>query len=455
MLRAESLEISFGKRKILDGIDFEIEIGDKVLLYGQNGSGKSTLARILAGVEQPDKGRVIIDGKEILADERRDLRIGLMLQNPEDSILTTEIARELAFPLEFSALPQEKMDAKIEKVAKRFGLGDYLHKSPEILSGGMMARLALAATVITGPDYIILDEPTSYLDYEGKMLFFNSLNEMKDKAIIFITQDPSYEKWADRVLCIENGKLAEGRISKRIDWSEKIATNPSEESILEAKGIEFSYEKNKVLNGIGLSIKKGSCTALIGKSGSGKSTLLFILAGLYKPDKGNVTGEGRVGMVFQFPSLQLFDKTVLDDVAYGPRNFKIENPYDRAKDALSRMGIGEGFYDANPFVLSEGEKRRVGIAGIISSMPELLILDEPTASLDKGSIERLIEVIKDYCHQNRSVIIVSHDLEFISQIADRAIVIHEGSIEFDGDIDSLRSRCSRFSKWGIGYQINI
>ncbi len=210
-----------------------------------------------------------------------------------------------------------------------------------------------------------------------------------------------------------------------------------------------AYEKH-ALKDISLTIKDGEFIGLIGHTGSGKSTLIQHLNGLIKGTGGYVYFNGRdindedfskkelrtkVGLVFQYPEHQLFETTVVKDVEFGPKNMKLPQleVNMRTFEAIKQVGIPEELYDASPFELSGGQKRRVAIAGVLAMKPEVLILDEPTAGLDPmGRDEILDQIAKIHREQKITVILVSHSMEDVAKYVDRLIVMDHGSVKFDG-----------------------
>ena len=221
--------------------------------------------------------------------------------------------------------------------------------------------------------------------------------------------------------------------------------------------VAFTYnpqrkkEKNNyIIEDINLSINNESeFICVLGHTGSGKSTLVQMMNALLIPTIGEVcifdntvTNKKqnnlkdirkRVGLVFQFPEYQLFEETVLKDVCFGPKNFKISDPETKAKNALSLFKLGEKFYNKNPFMLSGGEMRKVAISGILASEPDVLILDEPTVGLDPLTKQELVDLLKKINQDNKTVIIVTHDMDVVWQVATRVIVIDENKIVFDGN----------------------
>ena len=209
-----------------------------------------------------------------------------------------------------------------------------------------------------------------------------------------------------------------------------------------------AFEK-KALDEISLEIPDGQFIGIIGHTGSGKSTLIQHLNGLLRATSGaiyydgeNIYQEGydmrtlrsKVGLVFQYPEHQLFEVAVFSDVCFGPKNLGLskEEVEERAKKALTQVGLDESYYKKSPFELSGGQKRRVAIAGILAMHPQVLILDEPTAGLDpKGRDEILDQVALLQKERKITVILVSHSMEDVARYVDRIIVVNDGKILFD------------------------
>ena len=211
------------------------------------------------------------------------------------------------------------------------------------------------------------------------------------------------------------------------------------------------------INDIDLELEEGKITAIIGETGSGKSTLVQHLNALLLPNKGRLVildheiesdkkNKGLkslrkdVGLVFQFSEYQLFEETILKDVALGPKNFgdDEETALNKAKKALKLVGIPESYYERSPLELSGGQKRRVAIAGIIAIEPKILVLDEPTAGLDPvGAMEMINLFISLNKNMGTTIIIVSHDNEVVYNYADNVVLMADGSVRYSGDTLSL------------------
>lgn len=212
---------------------------------------------------------------------------------------------------------------------------------------------------------------------------------------------------------------------------------------LEIRNLKFSYDDGKAaVNNISFTINSGESVGIIGANGAGKSTLLMLLLGIFFPNKGEILVEDvpvtkktlevirkTLGMVFQDPDDQLFMTTVYDDVAFGPRNYKLSEieVKERVEKALELVGILH-LKDRAPFKLSGGEKRAAAIASVLSMQPEVLIMDEPTAALDPKARRRVIALLKSFQHTK---IITSHDLDMVLETCERVIVMKEGKIVAD------------------------
>ena len=232
--------------------------------------------------------------------------------------------------------------------------------------------------------------------------------------------------------------------------------------IIEIKDLYFSYKDSgaPVLKNINLKIEKNEFIGIIGQTGSGKSTLVKQLNGLLKPDKGQVLLNGidifsniketqkarfKIGMVLQYPEDQLFAETVFKDIAFGPENIGLFQNEVRTHvlNAAKFVGLSEDILDRSPFEISGGEKRRVAIAGIIAMNPDVLVLDEPSASLDPNGSRLLLSQIKRYHEeQHKTVILISHNMEDIVNLADRVVVLENGEIKVDESTKKLFSESS-------------
>ncbi|MCK4591510.1 MAG: energy-coupling factor transporter ATPase [Candidatus Latescibacteria bacterium] len=213
----------------------------------------------------------------------------------------------------------------------------------------------------------------------------------------------------------------------------------------------------EALSNVSIDIKKGEFLALVGPTGSGKTTLAQHFNGLLKPTSGQVKVEGedlwdkgidlqkvrqKVGLVFQFPEFQLFEEKVAEDVAFGPRNLGIaeEQVQQRVKQALEAVELDfDAFGQRSPMHLSQGEKRRVAIAGVLAMDPEVIVLDEPTVGLDPRGTKQIIRTLKALHRQGKTVVIISHNMDLVVQLAERMTVLSEGKVVLSGSLKDVFS----------------
>ena len=230
--------------------------------------------------------------------------------------------------------------------------------------------------------------------------------------------------------------------------------------LLEIKNVTFQYtgisaSQGPVLSDIHFGLFANECTAICGPSGSGKTTLIQLFTGLLKPQSGQVLFQGQdiwskgyslaelrrqIGLVFQFPESQLFEETVFKDVAFGPKNLDLpEHEIEqRVLQALENVDLNPlQFKDRSPFRLSEGEKRRAAIAGVLAMGPDMVVFDEPTAGLDTKGIRRFQGIVQRLLAQKKTVVLVTHNMDFVAQVAGRVLVLVQGRLVFQGPPASL------------------
>lgn len=214
-------------------------------------------------------------------------------------------------------------------------------------------------------------------------------------------------------------------------------------------------QKSQVLKNINLEVSEGEFIGIIGPSGSGKTTLLQHFTGLLRPTSGKIYADGldiwcknyplsdlrkKIGLVFQFPETQLFEETVYADVGFGPKALQLsEDEVDlRVNEALKLVAMkDEKINTRSPHQLSEGEKRRVAIAGVLAMAPKMLVLDEPTACLDPAGVRLVVQILKQLHKAGTTIVMITHNMDVIIQLVQRIIILNKGEICFDGLRDSV------------------
>lgn len=503
-------------------LDLEIGPGERLAIVGANGSGKTTLARCLNALHQPQAGQVLVDGLST-ADPQALFairqRVGMVFQNPDDQLISTQVETEIAFGLENIGLPPDQMRRRVDQALADFQLEAYRRHPPHHLSGGEKQRVAIAAAVALRPRYLVLDEPTALLDPQSQRQVSALLASLRDQfgiTTIHITQLPAEAAQTERVLVMHLGRLVgdappaaifgDTRLLKEVGLEAPFAsaltlalaarTGQSLPPVLDVESLVdtlaarrlktpvlaavapeqyapvpkiaihqlcHAYDpelptRRTVLEELDLDIPSGSLLALLGVSGSGKTTLAQHLNGLLKPQAGQVllddrdiwarpaelaTVRRRVGLVFQFPELQLFEETLEGDVAFGPRNLGIaadllERQVDRALELvdLPRAAFGK----RPPLSLSGGEKRRAALAGVLAMDPEVLVLDEPTAGLDPRSTRHLSELFRQFQQEGKTLVLIAHDMDLVAELATHVAVLGHGRLQLCGPARQILTR---------------
>lgn len=282
------------------------------------------------------------------------------------------------------------------------------------------------------------------------------------------------EKMPNDILSIEEfiNKAKEIGFVDNFKYEKNPKPIKSSEPILEVKNLTHIYGKETAfekvaLKNVNITINKGDFVGLIGHTGSGKSTLIQHLNALVKANEGGVYFKGQdinadksklkfirqnIGLVFQYPEHQIFESTIYDEVAFGPKNCGLSGDEldKRIKEALDFVGMGESFYKKSPFDLSGGQKRRVAIASVLAMKPEILILDEPMAGLDPyGRDEILGNIKKMHNDLGITIILVSHSMEDISNIADKILVMNKGQVAMYDTVDNVFSQADELTKIGL------
>ena len=222
--------------------------------------------------------------------------------------------------------------------------------------------------------------------------------------------------------------------------------------------VSFSYDSNCIFDDFSCCIKEGIISCIIGASGSGKSTLLDLIDGLVLCSSGSISigsvdvnsVRKKVGYLFQFSSDQIFKSTVYKEIEYGLRNFCCNNIDSRIKDSLNLVGLGDEYLNINPINLSYGEMRKVAIASVLAYDPDIIILDEPTVGLDNISKNCLIKLLKDLKNKyGKTIIIVSHDINFIHKFVDYVYLLKNGKIYLEGNKYDVLSNEEAMSNCGL------
>jgi energy-coupling factor transport system ATP-binding protein len=407
----------------LRGVSLELEPGEVVALLGPSGSGKSTLLRSLAGLVPHFHGgrfagRVVIAGLDTRNTRPAELAgtVATVFQDPEDQVVMTIAANEVAFGLENLGVPPDEIWPRVERALASV---DALHlwgrKTIE-LSGGELQRICLASALALEPQLLLLDEPTSQLDPEGAALFLDAVERLGATVVLSEHRVARALELATRVLFVDEGSLLlDASRAEALEWlqAERPAYTracvsetqaPPGDVVLDLRGVSFSYHPAMaVLDGVDLELRRGEIVALEGPNGSGKTTLARIAAGLVEPRSGTVELRGRAGYLSQDPGRYLVKETALEEVALA-----VNGDEQRARAALERVGLSWA-EERHPRDLSSGERERLALASVAVAEPDLLVLDEPTRGLDPERKVALGAWLEEYAASGKAVLLATHD----------------------------------------------
>ena len=413
----------------LHDIDFVIEPGERVLLQGPSGSGKSTLAGLLAGVmRDPDDGT----GRGDISVSGGTAR-GLVLQQPENQTVMARVHDDVAFGLENSLVAPSDMQSRIDQALADVGLElDADHPTRE-LSGGQRQRLALAGALAMEPGLLILDEPTSSLDPDGVTAVLSAIERMlsaRDITLVVIDHDPS--RWwglVDRVITMEGGHVVSDApiTGPAPSLAQVEASGPAVlgDEVLVAHDLVVSRDGSTSLTGpLNFSVRAGEILAIRGPNGSGKTTLAMTLAGLLPPLQGRVSIAGinphllgsrelssLVGVVPQNPAHCFFRSSVRAELgAVG------------AEDLARQWGLSH-VLEHHPLSLSGGQQRRLALALAIQAGQKLLVLDEPSQSLDSAGIGELVRSLQQAMEGGMAVVMATHDDALVEAVGATVITL--------------------------------
>ena len=422
-------------RDVLRGIDLALVPGEFVAVVGANGSGKSTLSKLLAGVD-PTIGVVDRPGGPGLG---RRGGTALVLQRPESQMLGSRVADDLVWGLPDDAVVD--VDGLLAEVGLA-GLGD---RDTSDLSGGQQQRLAVAAALARGPRLLIADEVTSMVDPQGRDDLIRVLADLPRRhgiTVVLVTHRDAEARAADRVIHLTDGAI----VAHHPEWMrpERLVpvlpqTRGVGAPLLVVDGVGHTYLEGSpwevtALHRVDLEVQRGDGLLIVGGNGSGKSTLAWILAGLVRPTRGRVllNGEptaddvGSVGLGFQHARLQLQKTTVGDEImAVGGESVGSAE----VGRVLDLVALPREFAAKRVDSLSGGQMRRVVLASLIASDPEVLVLDEPLAGLDPQAREEVLSVLKSLRDGGATIVIISHDLESLDQVCNRRVELVAGILE--------------------------
>ncbi|WP_069162207.1 ATP-binding cassette domain-containing protein [Nocardia altamirensis] len=440
-LRGASFRYPGAVREALRDIDLTVAVGEFVAIVGHNGSGKSTLTRLLAGLP-PTSGTVQRPGSAGLG------HLGgttLVLQRPESQTLGVLVADDVVWGLP----PEQAAEVEVEALLGEVGLNGMGDKETATLSGGQQQRLAVAAALARKPALLIADEATSMIDPDGRRELVELLAALPKRhamAVVLVTHHEADAAAADRVIHLSEGRSVEFLPT----WPKPVRDarrRPMGDTILELRGIAHTYNRGTpweapALHSVDLSVRRGEALLVVGGNGSGKSTLAWIMAGLIAPSSGRceLAGKpiakqiGRVELAFQHSRLQLQKQTVGAEIADWGGRATGSGAVGRALDAV---GLDRSLAARSIEELSGGQAKRVVLAAIVASHPQVVVLDEPLAGLDPAGRADIVELLARLRDSGLTLIIISHDVEDMSAVCDRTVHLVDGRIPAADSVSAM------------------
>ncbi len=450
--------------------------GECILLTGMSGSGKSTITKCINGLipeffEGEFSGDIFIKELNIgnLPVYEISQYVGSVFQDPASQFFTGEVLTELAFACENYGVERAEIKTRMEYAVQIIGIERLITKKLKDMSNGEKQKIAVASALTLMPSIILFDEPSSNLDYASIKILGNVIRSLKEKGLtVIIAEHRIYylKELFDRVLYINGGKIEkeytaeqfraltneelhglglrslnifEDKPVRRFRNAEEFAEK-GETCVIALKDISFSYKDSgkKILNNIGFSLYKGDITALVGKNGIGKTTLLRIISGIYKEDSGGIVMGKKelpafarvknINFVMNDVDYQLFGDTVYNELLIGAA----ESPFlhKKIEEVLKRLNLYD-LKDMHPMSLSMGQKQRLIIAASYIRNSAVTVLDEPTSGLDYKNMLNVSAMLSDLASEDNTVLIVSHDYEFIMNTCDRLLFLDETGIASD------------------------
>ena len=444
----EFKDVSFtyknSNNKVLDRVNFKINKGECILLTGVSGSGKSTLIHLMNGLiptlyEGQLEGEILFKNKDLKDIESYDIskNIGYVSQDPRGHFFTTNTTSELVFSMENYGIPLNEMKKKYSELVNLLELEKLVDKNIIYISSGERQKIEIGCSLSLEPEIIILDEPSSNLDFHMTKKLKQLIEKLKTKGYtIIIAEHRMYyiQNLIDRVLVINNGKVIEKTISD-LESNNEVPLRSLDIFNLELENIscknkELLMEINNItykniLSNITTTVYKGDVIGLIGKNGVGKTTLLRLLSNIMKPNKGKIVGKVVPFLVMQDMDYQFFTESVESEMKFG----SADNDLEKINSLLMKLGLTE-FKDKIPFELSGGQKQRLLIAISALANVNLLMFDEPTSGLDYVNMTKVSGILKDLS-KNSALIVATHDIEFLYKTCNRVVYLDDKVIKED------------------------
>lgn len=437
-------------------ITLTINPTERLVITGPSGCGKSTLLYVLNRLYPHNcdgevSGAVRIFGRLAQDYDSGEVnrKIATVFQDPDSQFCMPTVEEELAFTLENLQVPRQEMPQRIDRILHLTGLEDLRHGVIQSFSGGMKQRIATACALIMEPECLLLDEPLAHLDPLTAKEFISWLNHLQQKSgIAVVAVEHKLELWGSfferEIALSENGTIRKDQLFTERDAP--ILPNRTsairEKVLFEASGVCVSYASKSILRNIDLQLQSGEVTVIAGPNGSGKSTLLKALCGILKIDAGTITGM-RVGFVPQSPEQLFLSKSVEGELA-----FSGNSSAEKLRHLMTALDL-RTIAHAHPFSVSHGQKRRVAIGAMLADERQVLLLDEPTAGQDLKALTELYRQIESRAQDGCALVVVTHDMNFASSIADKVHLMKDGILSGPYQPEELFSNSALLAEYRL------
>lgn len=498
MLDIRDLTVGFGgDAPVIADAGLSVGAGERLLVCGAAGSGKSTLLNVVAGIvprlvaAPVFAGSVTFRGRPMAEFSRDDLftAIASLAQNAEDQIWDLNVEDLIAFPLENRGVAKAAIRDRLQALLTEMELGALRGRRVLTLSGGERRMVAIAAALAAPPQLLVLDEPTTGLDPAARRRLVRLIGKLAGEvpALVMSEQDPAaLETVVDRVALLSQGRLSAIRpaadlMPHQAPWIEAGILPPRRKSVpqrgfaagnplLTVGRIRTELKRadgRAVLEEVGFELKAGEVVGLIGRNGAGKTTLFQSILGLSKIREGSISIAGekadgwtparRARQVAYLPQNMrriLFNMTLTEEVAFA-MTAKTGTPdaavAEKARAMLAGYGLG-ALAEANPFSLSARQQALLGLACAEAASVRVAILDEPLLARDIEGRRLLDRFLDAMLSAGNAVMLISHDLELIDDVASRTLILEDGRIAFDGATrEGWTSRAFRELGWPAPY----
>lgn len=460
-------DVSFGyeeEQETLSNIDLEIAQGECIVLTGESGCGKTTVTKLINGLIPHFveggvlSGQVFVNGLEVPKTEMYHLaeEVGSVFQNPKSQFFNIDSDSEITFGLENAGVDPKKIKERYDATVSALKIRPLLGRNIFSMSGGEKQSLAFASVYAMNPSVFVLDEPTANLDADAiETLRGQILQLKKEGRTVVIAEHRLYflMDLIDHAIFIQDGKIVQifsGAEFRQLSEEQRIemglrslvppvlhlpeAGPPGAQEGLSVEKLSCAFEKQPVFSDLSFSARRGEILGVVGHNGAGKTTLVRCLCGLLKETTGSIRLDGQIlspkqrnkacFCVMQDVNHQLFSDSVWNECELA----QPDCPPARTREILKSFDLLD-LKERHPMALSGGQKQRLAVATALLSDKDVLVFDEPTSGLDHRHMLAVGNMIRTLNEKNKVILVVSHDVEFLSQTCDKILSIEGGWTE--------------------------